>query len=339
MKRLATTICIFLFATNHLLLAGEALSLAEGEVSPDGKNEAPELHVPRIAGHWLHIFNPNDKHKKPEGAWYTNDHSIVKTRDGRWHAYGIIGHRPANPWKGEDKLFHASADKLTDLNWKEHDYALVANKTYERVLWAPYVFKEKGVLHMFYNVGNMQENAPTYASWGKLCMATSAEDDGFTWKRHELNPLFSDPGHARDSFVMEEGGKYYFYYTKTVDEVDLRSAVAVRTGPDLEHWSGSRNVHIQPLECDWGGDCESPTVIKHEGVFYLFITLAMTGYDKTHVYWSEDPLDFPRENFVAELKTHAPEIVRDGDKWYITNTGWGRNGLYLAPLEWKELQK
>jgi len=45
------------------------------------------------------------------------------------------------------------------------------------------------------------------------------------------------------------------------------------------------------------------------------IALEMTGYDKSHVYWSEDPLDFPRENFVAELETHAPEVVRDGDNW------------------------
>ena len=67
---------------------------------------------------------------------------------------------------------------------------------------------------------------PTMPSWGQLCRADS--QDMFNWKRHERNPLFSDPGHARDAFILKHKGLYYFYYRRTFNEVDLRSCVAVR---------------------------------------------------------------------------------------------------------------
>lgn len=295
------------------------------------------LMKPVAVGEWNHIFDPNVKHTEPKGAWYTNDHTFVQTKDGRWHAYGIIGKRPANPWKGETNLFHASADKLTG-PWREHDYALTANQVYERVLWAPYVFKEKATMYMFYNVGNMQRNASSYASWGGLCMATSDEADGYSWKRHDLNPIFSDAGHARDSYILKDNGKYYFYYTKTVSEVDLRSAVAIRTSPDLKHWSGPKVVNIQPKGGHWGGNAESPFVVKRDGIYYLFVCVAMVGYEKTNVYWSEDPENFPEENLLTVIDAHAPEIIQDNGKWYISNTGWGKHGLYLKELKWEKTQ-
>jgi beta-xylosidase len=158
----------------------------------------------------------------------------------------------------------------------------------------------------------------------------------FNWERHSLNPMFSDPGHARDSYILKDGDLYYFYYTRTFNEVDLRSCVAVRTSPDLKHWSGPKIVHTQAFEVDWGGDAESPFVIKKDGLYYLFICRAMTKYNETHVYWSETPDEFPIENFVCELATHASEIIQLAENdWYISNTGWDKKGLFIAKLEWK----
>ena len=292
------------------------------------------IEIPVVAGEWQHIFNPNDTRSDIDTAWYTNDHCFAKGPDGRWHGYGIIGHAPINPWTGENKLFHISADKFDQPTWDDHDYALHAKKGVERVLWAPHVFEDNGTWHMFYNTGNLQPHAPNYASWGQLNRADSK--DMTNWERHPLNPQFSDPGHARDSYIMKDGGTYYFYYTKTYSEVDLRSCVAVRTSPDLGHWSGSQIVHTQPLECDWGGDAESPFVVKRGDIYYLFICLAMSQYEQTHVYWSTDPLNFPIENFVCELKAHAAEVIKvSDDKWYISNSGWDKKGVFIAPLEWK----
>jgi len=295
------------------------------------------VQIPKIASQWQHIFNPNDTRSNIDTTWYTNDHCFAKGPNGKWHAYGIIGHKPINPWKGETRFFHISADLFSQEKWEDHDYALETKPGVERVLWAPHVFHEKDndTWHMFYNIGNRQENAPTYASWGQLCRADSK--DMYKWDRHPLNPLFSDPGHARDSYILKTEGVYYYYYTRTHDEVDLRSTVAVRTSPDLKHWSGPKRVHTQSLRCDWGGDCESPFVVEKDGLYYMFICRAMTNYNQTHVYWSEDPTYFPKENLVCELPTHASEIIQiSEDEWYISNTGWDKKGLFVAKLQWEK---
>ncbi|MDN5202236.1 hypothetical protein QQ008_12700 [Fulvivirgaceae bacterium BMA10] len=296
------------------------------------------LQIPKVVGEWKHIFNPNDTRSEIDTTWYTNDHCFIFGPDNKWHAYGIIGHKPINPWTGETKFFHISAKDIFSDSWEDHDYALRAKDGVERVLWAPHVFKEGDEYIMFYNAGNLQENAPNYASWGTLHKATSK--DMFHWKRHEFNPLFSDPGHARDSYVMKFNGEYYYYYTRTFNEIDLRSCVAVRKGPDTDHWSGPKIVHTQPFEVDWGGDAESPAVIYKDGLFYLFICLAMTEYNLTHVYWSEDPLNFPKENLVTTIDAHAAEVIQArNDDWYISNTGWDKKGLYVARLVWEKVEK
>ncbi len=321
----------------HWIIVVPALLL----VSFNSKKEAwikehARIEIPTIVGQWVHVFNPNDTRSHIDTTWYTNDHCFSKGAGGKWHAYGIIGHKPISPWTGETKFFHISADSFNQAKWVDHDYALTTKPGVERVLWAPHVFHEAGVdtWYMFYNIGNRQENAPNYASWGQLCRAESK--DMFHWERHALNPLFSDPGHARDSYILKEGDLYYYYYTRTFDEVDLRSCVAVRTSPDLKHWSGPNIVHTQAYECDWGGDAESPFVVKKNGLFYLFICRAMTEYNQTHVYWSATPDHFPIENFVCELPTHASEVIQvSDDEWYISNTGWDKKGLYITELEWR----
>lgn len=300
------------------------------------KKQLDKIEKPVIAGDWVHMFNPNDTRSEIATTWYTNDHCFSKGPEGKWHAYGIIGHKPIDPWTGETKLFHISADSFDQKRWEDHDYALEVKPGVERVLWAPHVYHDEGSewWHMFYNIGNRQENAPDYASWGQLCRADSK--DMFNWERHALNPLFSDPGHARDSFVTKIGDHYHFYYTRTLNEVDLRSAVALRTSPDLKYWSGAQIVHIQPEGGHWAGNTESPTVIERNSLFYLFICRAMVKYNQTHVYWSEDPTHFPEENLVCELPTHASEIIKvSEDEWYISNTGWDKEGLFTAKLEWK----
>ena len=295
--------------------------------------QRPELPV--ITGKFVHIFDPNETRSSEDTTWYTNDHSFIRGKDGIWHAYGIIGHHPIRPWGGETKFFHITAKSLRQEKWEDHGYALTAKEGMERVLWAPYVLEDKGLFYMFYNIGNMQRDAPNYASWGQLCMATSKDLN--SWERHPLNPLFSDPGHARDSYVMKYNGNYYYYYTRTYNEVDHRSVVAVRKGPDLTHWSGPKIIHVEPYEVNWGGDAESPFVVHRKGIFYLFICRAMTNYNQTDVYWSTDPENFPKDQLVCTLPVHAAEVIHDEKEgWFISNTGWDKKGLYLAPLEWKD---
>lgn len=295
------------------------------------------IQVPRIVGDWVHFFDPNTARGEHKGEWYCNDHTLVRDATGRWHAYGIIWHGEPKPWQNEKQFFHASSPTLWGGGpWADHGYAMQAVPGREAVIWAPHALRIDGRLWMFYNAGNMHKNAERWASWGTMHIARSGEADGFAWERDGLNPIFSDPGHARDSFVTRFGETWHWYFTRTVNEVDLRSAVGVRTSPDLKHWSGATIAHVQGEGGHWAGNAESPQVIMRDGVYYLFVTLAMEAYDKTHVYWSRDPLHFPREQLVTELKVHAPEVIEDADgQWYITNCGWDREGLYMARLTWE----
>jgi hypothetical protein len=302
-----------------------------------GEERTPSaVPTPRVASEWVHAFDPNTARTEHKGEWYCNDHTFVRDSNGVWHAYGIIGYRPAQPWKKEKQFFHATSKSLGDPSaWNDHGNAMTALAGKEAVIWAPHSRLIDDQIWMFYNVGNLQPTAEKYASWGGMCIARSRGDDGFTWERDSLNPLFADHGHARDSFVTRFGDRYHWYYTRTATEIDLRSAVAVRTSPDLVHWSGPRVVQLGKPGGHWAGNCESPQVIQRGPLFYLFVTAAMEAYDKTLVYWSHDPLSFPKSQLVTQLKCHAPEVFQDeGGDWYISDCGWSKAGLYLAKLEW-----
>ncbi len=160
-----------------------------------------KYEVPQLNGAFVHIFNPNESRSKEDTTWYTNDHCFIRGGNGVWHAYGIIGHRPIDPWKGENRFFHITANSLKQQKWIDQGDAMVAKQGAERVLWAPHVIKDKKTYYLFYNTGNMQKDAPTTPSWGQFCLAKSRDLDH--WKRHLLNPLFSDFGHARDSYIMK----------------------------------------------------------------------------------------------------------------------------------------
>jgi hypothetical protein len=302
--------------------------------------------TPTISGDWIHIFNPNFSNfpdrllKKTKGKWYTNDHTIVKGPDGLWHGFGIIGYKRFGlpwSWKIEKQLFHISSPLLTAEKWEEHDYAIHADRSVgELYTWAPHTIVIDQKWYMFYAVGTLRPLSFLLPSVGKIHMATSL--DGTEWIRHAENPIVMDWGYARDPMVFQKGDTFYLYYTTNRSDNDFHSSVAVRKSKDLIHWTGPRNVHTQPNKKGWfAGNAESPFVVEKDGLFYLFACVALDDYHRTSVYWSRTPESFPLENHVCNLPTHASEIIYDEEqqKWFITNTGWDKKGLFIAPLQWK----
>lgn len=159
--------------------------------------------------------------------------------------------------------------------------------------------------------------------------------DMFNWERDPLNPLFCDPGQARDSFVMKYKNSYYYYYCRMKSELDLKSCVAVRTSPDLKYWLEAQIVHEEPPFGHWDGNTESPFVVQYRGKFYTFICYSM-DYNKTLVYWSDDPLNFSKGNLVTTINAYAVELINAGkEDCYISNTGWDKERLYFAKLDWE----
>jgi hypothetical protein len=130
--------------------------------------------------------------------------------------------------------------------------------------------------------------------------------------------------------------KWVMYYTATSKPEGGNHVVYAVTSKDLLHWSDKKLVYTDPGVGTWGGNTESPQVIRRGKYYYLFIGPG-AGYTQTKVYRSTDPFNWVYDANVPVLKTHAAEIVRDLDgQWYISHCGWDQGGVYLAPLIWND---
>jgi hypothetical protein len=86
----------------------------------------------------------------------------------------------------------------------------------------------------------------------------------------------------------------------------------------------------------WSAEC--PHVVWREGYFYLFRT---TSYRQplTHVYRSQDPMDFGRGDDARKIGTiavAAPEVVQHNGRDYISSVHDLAGGVQLMRLKWVE---
>jgi len=299
---------------------------AEPTASPESKNSLV------ATGEFIKIYDPNVGEKLD--TWYINDHCFAFGPDGTWHLFGITGHEPVHPTR--ERLFaHATAKTLLQQPWDKQPHALryaPEAPWRERHLWAPYIVRHDGKYYMFYCAGDADNTKY------KLHLATSTDCN--TWTRHPANPMVVDGFDARDPFVMRLGERWIMYYTATTKRSGGNHVVAYVTSKDLIHWGGRGIAFVDPSKGKWGGPCESPQIIRRGDRYYLMLGPRngdRIEYVGTDVYVSRDPLHWKIENRVAHLRAHAPEVLRDVDgRWYISDCGWGRHGVYLAPLLWND---
>ena len=118
--------------------------------------------------------------------------------------------------------------------------------------------------------------------------------------------------------------------------------VGVRTSKDLIHWGQSRTL----LRMKAGVAPESPSLVRFDGSFYLFVcgwdgvwdrkTVAGAYQHRTYVYRSDDPVSFDGAAEVAQLESHAPEVLQGEDgQWYISSAEWPARGVSIARLRWE----
>ena len=279
-----------------------------------------------IAGEFSRIYNPSIGE---EESWYINDHCFIPGADGAWHLFGITHADPANPLD-EDNFAHATSEILTRFPWEKHDYALsvVEDPWNEFHLWAPHVIKHDGTYYMYYCCGD--EDHDTY----KIHLATS--EDLWSWERHEKNPMVIDGYAARDPMILKLGNEWIMYYTANSEPTGGNHIVACRTSTDLINWGERKTVFTDPKIGKGGGPTESPFVVQRDDLYYLFIG-PRGGYVGTDVFVSKDPFHWDLENKVGHIDSHAAEVIRDRDgKWYVSHCGWGKGGVYLAPLYWND---
>lgn len=284
-----------------------------------------EEHDQVGSGQFTRVYDPSVGESE---AWYVNDHTFARDRDGTWHLFGITHAEPANPGD-EDHLAHATAPALTG-PWTKQPFALDVDPAYgETHLWAPYVITVGDTYYMFYAGG------PDGSRAG-INLATST--DMFHWTRHPGGTLFFDGFDARDPYVTRIGEQWVMYYTANSAPTGGNHIVAYRTSTDLVHWGERQVAFTDPSSGTFGGPTESPFVQRRGDDWYLFIG-PRGGYVGTDVFRSSDPFAFSPDQQVGHVDSHAAEVVADGENWYVSHAGWGQGGVYLAPLNWTTVER
>lgn len=279
------------------------------------------------AGEFVRIYDPSAGERE---KWYINDHCFVRGKDGTWHLFGITHAEPMDPLD-EDNLAHATATTLTQKQWTKRAFALRVDPEWkEEHLWAPHVILHNGVYYMYYCAGD--EDHTKY----KIHLATSR--DLWTWERHPKNPMVVDGYDARDPFILRVGDKWVMYYTATTEPKGGNYIVACRTSDDLVTWGERTTVFLDPSKGTYGGPTESPFVVRRGHWYYLIIG-PRPVYVGTDVFRSQAPFRWDEKDKVGHIASHAAEVVRDIDgRWYVSHCGWGKGGVYLAPLHWNDGQ-
>ena len=283
------------------------------------------MKIPYISDSWRVIFKP-EKYGN-----YVNDHTIVKGSDGDWHLYGTTSFGGGS--YQERYFVHARGNSL-DIPFSEVGKSIDTGN----LAWAPCIIDRDDNYFMFYGP------SPT---------SLVVSFDMYEWYGHkvELNnePLMSA---HRDHFVLKVDENNYLMYVVGVN--NKKGSVSVFSSEDLLKWNfegfALTSGDSAPLRPGWGA-MESPFVLKKDELYYLFITYTDSSdktYNDTLVFCSENPLCFGEYNGdfggalpITKLSAHAPEIIEENGKYYITTCGWRdksvpHNGcISIAELDWK----
>ena len=300
-----------------------------------GKEERV-VYKPVIDSEWWDITNQPDLGELSGGnRQQPVDFAVWKAKDGTWQLWSCIRGTKAG---GTGRLFYRWEGKsLTDTNWEPMGIAMQADTLLgetEGGLQAPHVIEENGVYYMF------------YGDYHRICLAKS--DDGKTFNRvinESGSPaLFSGPlTQTRDPMVLKIDDTYYCYYCDHTNDngtFEPQGLICCRTSKDLKTWSEpvivSRGGSVLE-QCDWyAGDTECPFVVKIEDQYILFRNQLYGRYSLNTQYSSPNPLDFGDNHddyMIGQLHVAAPEIVRDGDQYYIVALKRKLDGMRIAKLK------
>jgi hypothetical protein len=266
------------------------------------------------------------------------DHAIFQSKDDCWQLWACIRGTSVGRL-----LYRWESLSLEAHEWLPGGVAMRANRVYgesvddwddEEWLQAPHVIVRRGLYHMFYG-GHRSENGEC-----QICLAMSL--DGRRFRRHRdgqgHSRVFEGPGEARDPMVLQIGERYYCYYAGHDPGEREPGRIYCRTSLDLLRWSDYVAVNWggQAGSGPWSAEC--PFVVQRGELYYLFRTCRYQPPAACHVYCSSDPLDFGRGSdakWVTSLPVAAPEVVRAGQRSYISSVEDLSGGIQLARLRWE----
>ncbi|MHB1484419.1 MAG: glycoside hydrolase family protein [Saccharofermentanales bacterium] len=305
--------------------------------------KTPDYAKPYISTEYMNIYSPPpDTYRGTDSIcfkngtyyenWISNDFTVIKGIDERWHIFGIT--HPAPPDFVDQ--FEFDMNTIHDAEWQLYhsigDKALLKDNLYEgsfadspKILhpqdrpgedvecWAPCAIIKDQVCHLFYS--------PKF-------MRLALSDDMFDWRI--AGPVFKARHPAmRDPFVFYENSLYYMIY--------VEDHLYIRTSADLLEWSEPVLLQKCPYE---NATQESPFLFKKDGVYYLTWCIydGRNGcYDnRTFIYASESLYGFDGISPVTMLKAHASEIIEGEDgQYYIFSTFYPHNGVNMAKIGWE----
>jgi hypothetical protein len=221
------------------------------------------------------VMNPGD-------SLYAREFAFIR-EDGVFHLFWMR-RNPFVPYDSTENDFgHAVSVDLA--HWTQLDPVLRVRPGHwdDLHVWTPCIVKSGGIYYMFYTGVT---NVPyPWNMYQRIGVATST--DLMEWTRYDTPVLsgaqvpwvFADSSvfegcQFRDAHVMEDPdvpGRWLMYYVGTPDAARDQLIVGVAQSTDLLAWSD-----LTPLWCTdaahfWGW-CESPHLIRHAGLDYLFVT-------------------------------------------------------------------
>ena len=322
----------------------------------DARRCFPELRVPVVDGDFKLVYEP-----EPEcpNSWMVNDHCLIRDAHGVLHFFGIENPFPttaeALEWLKEG-LVPSPRPFIQTLHWLMHNH-LYRSGTHYRVghavaenVWgpwrrlpaaqdggpdrlphgSPFVVNHAGQYWMF----EPSNGTGIYTSTNLLEWTPVV--DGTLW---EDSRVFGSGGHRDPCILRLDDGTYLQYFA--ANEAQGRHTIGVASSSDLRNWRPEEPCYVEPVPgAPFSGIFESPFVLRHGALYYLFVGFSHRHYYETFVVVSADPRVFCPEHKVTTLFTHAPEFIEIDGVTYMSSCGiedpqvLNRSGLWMSRIRW-----
>ena len=305
-----------------------------------------KIPFPKVNGEFVTVYRPagdvyrglNTKNYFTTNtyyeSWTVNDFSILND-NGTWHLIGITHptppdfvdeFTPVKNWhEAEHMLFHATAqgktlaDVLQDSAFTDQEKILYPQERPDErpECHAPHLLPDgEGGYRIFY---------------GPKFMRVAETQDFVNYNRRVL---FEDRPTARDPFIFEDEGVYYYLYA-------VEDRVEYRTTTDFVNFSESKVLQVNPwLNRDGtGASSESPCMFKRKGFYYLMWSIwddYAGAYDhRCFLFGARSIEELAHTAPLTMLPAHAGEIYSDESGDYLLSVFYPENGISAAPLTWE----